>query len=292
MHGAEASFMHRIVILTHELDYFEKMTHLLHGVSKIWRQDDIEVVVLRGTEKFVDGDVAINHVDLTVTPDEYLRFMKRYPLTLNAAVKDISKRSISRSVVSRGDGYKGPVIVKTNCNFGGGREGEIAQQSVFSKYARALRRRLPWTMRAEIDTWKYPIFGSVKEVPRMVWHNPDLMIEKFQPEKQGEFYCMRAWCFLGDAEENVIMYAKQPIIKSAVAVKIEPAPVPDELREIRRELQFDYGKFDYGIANGRVVLYDANRTPAVRNMDANVPLFKVLARGIEQYLQSPLKIAG
>jgi hypothetical protein len=31
---------------------------------------------------------------------------------------------------------------------------------------------------------------------------------------------------------------------------------------MRARLGFDYGKFDYGIVDGQVVLYDVNRTPA------------------------------
>jgi hypothetical protein len=285
--------MQRIAIVTHELDYFDQMTHMLNGVSKVWKEEGIEVIILPGPDKFVDADLAILHVDLTVIPDEYLDFVKRYPIALNASVKDISKRAISKNIVTRGDGYEGPVIVKTNCNYGGGREGEMAQQkSAFGKYTRAIRRRLPWSMRAEIDTWQYPIFDTVGEVPTMVWHNRDLIVERFLPEKQGEFYCMRMWCFLGDADDSVIMYAKQPIIKSAVAVKIEPAPVPDELRKMRREMGFDYGKFDYSIVDERVVLYDANRTPAARNMEKSAPVFKKLAKGIEAYLPVPMRVAG
>jgi hypothetical protein len=32
---------------------------------------------------------------------------------------DISKLAISANLVGRGDAYAGPVIVKTNCNYGG-----------------------------------------------------------------------------------------------------------------------------------------------------------------------------
>jgi hypothetical protein len=50
------------------------------------------------------------------------------------------------------------------------------------------------------------------------------------------------------------------------AVRRELVPEePDELREIRRSLGFDFGKFDYSIVNGRVVLYDRNRTPSVKD---------------------------
>lgn len=90
--------------------------------------------------------------------------------------------------------------------------------------------------------------------------------------------------FLGDAGENLLMYARQAIIKSEVAVSIERCDdIPDELREIRRQLGFDFGKFDYGIIDGRVVLYDANRTPVMLPKPTNSPKFKLLAQGIEQF---------
>ncbi|MGD0769774.1 MAG: hypothetical protein ABSB42_16445 [Tepidisphaeraceae bacterium] len=285
--------MHHIVILTHQHDEFDQMTHLLHGVCQVWRENGIKVTVLRGVGPRVEADLAILHVDVTVVPDEYIQFMRLYPVAINPTVKDISKRHISANLVHRGDGYEGPVIVKTNRNYGGGREAEMAQQSSwFAKYARALRRRLPWSLRAELDVWEYPIFDSVSQLPRAVWHNPDLIVDRFLPERRDGFYCMRSWIFLGDAEENNLMYANQPIIKSKVAVRIEEAQVPDELRKMRRELGFDFGKFDYGIVDGRVVLYDANRTPAVRSMTDNLPTFRLLAKGIDSFLHQPLKIAG
>src|SRR5208337_4706378 len=141
------NFMHHIVILTHQHDEFDQMTHLLHGVCQVWRENGIKVTVLRGVGPRVEADLAILHVDLTVVPDEYIQFMRQYPVAINPTVKDISKRHISANLVHRGDGYQGPVIVKTNRNFGGGREAEMAQQSSwFAKYARAIRRRLPWTL--------------------------------------------------------------------------------------------------------------------------------------------------
>jgi hypothetical protein len=38
-------------------------------------------------------------------------------------------------------------------------------------------------------------------------------------------------------------------------------PVPDDLRETRRRLGFDYGKWDFVLHEGRAVLIDANKTP-------------------------------
>ena len=62
--------------------------------------------------------------------------------------------------------------------------------------------------------------------------------------------------------------------------------MPDELRNIRRDLGFDYGKFDYAIVNDRVVLYDVNRTPALGGLrkERFLPSIRLLAEGIRVYL--------
>ena len=45
--------------------------------------------------------------------------------------------------------------------------------------------------------------------------------------------------------------------------------MPDELRALRRQLGFDYGKFDFVMHEGRAVLLDANKTPGrARNLSA------------------------
>jgi hypothetical protein len=103
---------------------------------------------------------------------------------------------------------------------------------------------------------------------------------------------MRTWVFLGDAEECKIFYANQPIVKSPVAVRIEEGTVPDELREMRRQMGFDFGKFDYGIVDGRVVLYDVNRTPVSRITPQNTPLFKLLASGVDSVFKPKYRAAG
>jgi len=38
--------------------------------------------------------------------------------------------------------------------------------------------------------------------------------------------------------------------------------MPTELDSMRGKLGFDYGKFDYALRDGRVVLFDVNPTPA------------------------------
>jgi hypothetical protein len=272
--------MRHIAIITHEHDGFATTNYFLRGVSEAWQESGIKVTVLQGLGKRVNADLGILHVDLTVVPPEYLEFMRQYPLTLNAGVADISKRRISRSLVSRGDGYDGPVIVKTDLNYGGRRESDIAKKSgSLKRYIHAVRRRLPWSWGAQMGIWDYRIFESATEVPLPVWFNSSLIVERFLPERRDGFYCTRSWTFLGDAERNMLIYAKQPIIKLKVAVRTETVEVPEELRRMRAELGFDFGKFDYAVVDGRVVLYDANKTPAVGAFDDKRAWLKEMAEG-------------
>jgi len=287
--------MNHIVILTHQHEEFSEISYVLKEIAEVWRERGMRVTVLRGVDQRMDADLAILHVDLTVIPDEYLEFMKRYPIAINGFVKDISKRKISANIVNRRDGYQGPVMIKTDLNCGGAAEGAMAQKtSLVQKYIRAIRRRLHWSMRAELGMWDYPVLDSVKKVPRAVWRNSDLVVERFLPERQDGFYVMRSWLFCGEAEENRVIYANQPIVKSPVAVRIEVRnEIPDELRRMRQKLGFDFGKFDYGIVNGRVVLYDANRTPVGRGVTPeSAPVFKLLASGIDAFLKPRLRAAG
>jgi hypothetical protein len=288
--------MRHIVILTHPNDRFSDRGYTLGGVADEWRRAGIVVTVVDNPTRYVDADVAIMHVDLTRTPDEYINFAKQYPRSINCAVTDISKRHISSHIVRPGDGYDGPVIVKTDLNCGGQAEGELAsQKSFFSKLRRAIRRRLPWSLRAEMRTIEYPIFDSVKDVPWAVWHNPSYVVEQFLPERHEDLFCMRNWFFLGDAEDHQLIFNNHPIVKPYDAVRLEPGGVvPEELRNIRARLGFEYGKFDYGVVDGRVVLYDANRTPTMLPTPAYYARFKVLAKGIESFFPSTprLRAAG
>jgi hypothetical protein len=270
--------MRHIAIITHEHDEFANTNYFLRGISEAWRESGMKVTVLRGLEKRVNADLGILHVDLTVVPPEYLEFMRQYPLAINGGVADISKRRISRSLVSRGDGYDGPVIVKTDLNYGGRREVDLARKSgSLRKYILAVRQRLPWSWGAQMGIWDYRIFKSAAEVPLAVWFNSSLIVERFLSERRDGFYCMRLWTFLGDAEKNTLIYAKQPIIKLKVAVRTEAVDVPDELRRMRLELGFEYGKFDYAIVDGRVVLYDANKTPTTNTFEDKRPWLKYMA---------------
>jgi len=278
--------MHHIAIIVHKHFPFDNIRYLLREIAEIWQNDRLRVSVLNGPDNYVDADLAILHVNMTVAPEDYLEFIRRYPVTINSSIRDISKRRISSNLVRRGDGYRGQIVVKTNNNCRGACDSENAAKGpLLKKYTNSLRCRLPWSWRAKLS--EYPIFESADQVPRAVWHNPDLVVEKFLPERSNGFYCLRTWVFLGDKETNSIAYSNEPIVKSYNIVRFEKGvEIPDELRKMRRDMAFDYGKFDYAIVDGRVILYDANWTPSLGSLSREqlLPNILLLAEGIRAYL--------
>lgn len=266
--------MPHIAILAHRNEPFEQVPYYLRGIAGIWREKGLKVSVFHGAERAEPADLAIVHVDLTVVPAEYLALAARYPICLNRYASDISKRTISRQLVRLGDGYKGPVIVKADRNCGGAKEAELAGR-------RGGRSAIPAPFS------DYEVFDATALVPPPVWHDRELVVERFLPEKEGDLFSLRLWYFLGDREFGARNFSKSPIVKSASTVRREPLDeVPDELRELRAELGFDFGKFDYGIVDGRVVLYDANRTPCTGAavIAQSEERYRNLAEGISQYL--------
>lgn len=277
--------MHHIVILVHKRDRFEKINYCLYGIAEYWREKGLQVSISYGCDSYVEADLAVLHVDLTEIPEDYLAFIHQYPVVINGKVSDISKRVISSNLIHPGDDYTGKVIVKTNLNCGGAPERKIMKRAPgLRKYVDRLRRALPWRFGAET---RYRIFPSVEQVPRFVWHNPDLIVEKFVPECHDGLYCLRTWVFLGDKETNSLSYSHQPIIKSGNVIRREiVADIPDEIRQMRKDLGFDFGKFDYAVVDGRVILYDANRTPTLGQFTKEQYLSSIhlLAEGIHGYL--------
>ena len=48
---------------------------------------------------------------------------------------------------------------------------------------------------------------------------------------------------------------------------------------------FDFGKFDYGIVDEQVILYDANRTPTLGGVrEQYMPRVRLLADGLKSFL--------
>jgi len=264
----------KVAVLLHEDDPYPKHAyHMIWELRTLWEEEGIEVEVVKGVEREVEADLIFPHIDLTVIPDPYLEYLARYPYVVNRGVRDISKRTLSEDLVQPGVPYPGPVIVKTNHNCGGKREQRFQRsalgrgrlgplRSALHRFAaRNARRSLRTTKTLESDD--YPIFPSIDHVPPGVFENEALVVERFLPEREGDLYCLRVYVFLGDRHVSKRCKSTERIVKSSSIVSTDLVPVPDEIAAARHRLGFDYGKFDYVIHEGRVVLLDANRTPGL-----------------------------
>ncbi len=253
----------RVLILLHARDRdAERRAYQIWGLADIWRSWGIEVVVERGVDRFVDADVVVNHVDLTVVPEPYVRHMARYAVAINGRCTDTSKRLVSRHLVRPGDGWDGPVIVKTDRNFGGELE-RLILQSRAGRLWDDLRVRLsrhPWRVRRWLSTHDYPVLESVSAVPEDVWSNPQFVVERFLPEREGDLYALRTLTLFGDRWISRRRVSASPVIKSGSAIRIEDIEPHPEVFEAVRRLALDRGKVDYVLHAGQAVILDANRT--------------------------------
>jgi len=252
----------RIAIITHEIDEFQDSNYLLRHLCNRWKQEGMEIVVVKGVNpELPAADLAILHTDITTVGEDYIRIINQYPLVINGAVTDISKTAFSDLLVQKSDTYNGKVIVKTNANFGGMRE----RKEKFQKgdMASTIEIQRPWR---RVEWMKeYPTFSSTSDVPSGVWRNDRLVVEKFLPEQnsQGE-YLLKMWVFLGDQGIYYQAVSPDPVIKSHNLIRrefLDVNDVPESIRDIRVNLGFDYGKFDFAMHQGKPVLYDVNRTP-------------------------------
>jgi hypothetical protein len=256
-----------IAILMHEWAEGKPGNYLIYNLADYWREDGHEVSFLYGTKRFVPADLLFVHVDLSVVPDFYLSFAKRYPIVVNGGIKDIRKKAFSHGLLRPGDSWPGPVIVKTNNNYAGKPESKQGQYdgitgNICSKM-RAARNRLDleWIDPAIEKPTDYRVYDRLQDVPRLYFYHPELIIQKFMPERENGLYCLRMMFFLGDRLGCLRLKSKQRIVNMNTSEdtewNIEPHP---KLVALRDQLGINYGKFDYVIVDGQVVLLDINKT--------------------------------
>jgi hypothetical protein len=160
-----------------------------------------------------------------------------------------------------GDPYSGKVIAKTDLNYGGSPERIIKRNP--SLWRRLLSHRF---VRGDANgsrfkaPFDYRIYDGLAEVPPAVFERNDVVVEKFLPEQEENFFFVRHYEFLGDRATCTRLAATNPIVKDQAVVRIEEVEPHPEILQARERLNFDYGKFDYVLHDGRPVLLDANKT--------------------------------
>ena len=109
-----------IAVLFHERESPERLPfYAVNYLARYWREDGIKVHFCFGIDSLVRADILLLHVNLSVVPQAYLDAGKGYPVALNDRVQDIRKSTLSENLLSPGDAWDGPVIVKSDLNYGG-----------------------------------------------------------------------------------------------------------------------------------------------------------------------------
>ena len=263
----------RIVVVRHQNERQNISSYLLHPLLQIWREQGHEILVVRGLADLPDADLAILHVDLTLVPDEYAEAVQRYPRVVNGRTVDVSKRNVSSILVQKGDDWDGKVVAKANLNCFG-----VPEYRIYGSASSGFPTDLP-----ELPIG-YTVYPAIGRVPDRVWEDPNVVVERFLPEHDGEYYYLRVYTFCGDGIRNRICKARRPIIRGRAIIDHWPGPeVPEELLAERERLGMDYGKFDYVVRDGRAILLDANKTPSTR---VGLPreMFEDLAAGLPSLL--------
>ena len=253
--------MAKIVLIMHEFDRLldgrplgsKSPRYMICDVLMELRHRGHDVETVAGVRRHAPGDAAILHVDCSLVPQDYIEMARCYPLAINVAAADIRKRSTSQVLIEQDTAWSGPVIVKSNYNYRG------EPERLHNRIARRRLRKAPHPGVRAMES--YQVYPSPSHVPAPMWIDRDLVVEKFVPENDRHGYAMRIWNFFGDRERCARVAGPEPIIKADNFTHREEAPVPDDLRERRRQLGFDFGRFDFVVHDGRAILLDANKTP-------------------------------
>lgn len=256
--------------------------YLMYRLADLWREDGHTVSV--GLTSTLEADLAIMHVDLTVMQNDHVPDNPDHRPMINGCVLDISKVRISRQRVLQGDAHAGPVIVKSNFNAFGSKEYRALGRWSGARIRRRLSKVLPWRWVGCLPKQDYPILDDISQVPHWVWGRSDLIVERFVPERDGDDYVLRCWLFFGEQEYSVKLFSRHPVVKVANIYRHEYLhEVPDSLRETRRALGFDFGKFDYVMVDGQAILLDANKTPTIAGTSRTPNLLR-LAKGLSGFV--------
>lgn len=275
----------RILIICHEHDRALLPHYIMAALADRWRADGHDVRIQFGWHARPAADVVIPHLDVTRMPPAALALLNSYPVVLNRALSDIGKRRISRNLVSRSDPWPGPVIVKTDANHAG--VPDAARRRPRRGFWRWLTRRpRPPIVLPPRPPQSYRIFEHIAAVPPEIWHDPDLVVEKFRPERDGDRFVVRQWIVLGRQVIERRMVSTQPIAPPGAMVEFSEdfVPEPPELRDWRARIGFDYGKFDFARPDGELVVFDVGTTPTSRATNARPANVAHLAAGLAPYI--------
>ena len=239
-------------------------SYRLWHLVETWRHAGHEVVLHAGTAPLPDPrpfDLVVPHIDATLRPPRYAAWLHARPRVINRACVDLSKREVSDAHLAGNSAYDGPMLVKTQANYGGVPERRLLGRPHSTRDVPRDWGRVTW-----LPPMRYLLVASRDALPPGIEGNPALSLERFVPERSGESYAVRTWTFAGEAESCVRHVSGDAIVKpSASGPPPQACAVPDHVRQARSRLGLDYGKIDFVLAQGRPWVLDATATPGLRD---------------------------
>jgi hypothetical protein len=261
----------KIAILFHQSVSEERLlNYLISALANIWREDGHEVIFIFGVSTYVPADIIIVHIDLSVVPDEYFEFAKQYPAAVNGLVRDIRKSTYSTQKLAENDIYDGRVIVKSDLNYAGVPERKVYGGEGLFKSPK-----------------QYRVYAHARDMPPEYFHRDDVIVEKFLPELDDEgHYCVRNYYFFGDRVFAMRWRSTNPIVNNSSRFggeRVEPDPA---IVALRAKLNFDYGKFDYIVVDGKATILDCNKTIGGGTIAPNMQQFtRFRAEGLYSFFR-------
>ena len=260
--------------------------YLVHKLAVNWESMGFKVSTGPIAEVPADLAAVICHWDQTQVEAELVPSNPHGIPMLNHRILDISKRSFSSLILSKGEDWQGPVIVKTNMNCFGHIEQRKRQRTFLQLLQRGLSE-LNWKWACCLPPGEYPVLDSISEVPDWVWADSKWVVEKFLPERDGDLYCIRFWVFFGTQGYMYRLASTEPVVKNrdrAVSFEFFESEPPEALQQFRKEHQLDFGKIDYVETEAGIVPFDINKTPTLAS-ESGAPHLKQLSKGIFDFLQ-------
>jgi hypothetical protein len=164
---------------------------------------------------------------------------------------------VATNLLRHGDAYDGAAIVKSNYNFGGIPEARLAGQP-----------------RPVVD--QYRVYARFRDVPAALFAREDLVVQKFEAERDGALYCVRYLAVMGRYRHCIRLRSRSHLVKGDNYLPdveaIDPHP---EILAAREKLGLDYGKMDYVVVDGRAILLDVNKTVGIGMMSDDPKMRKL-----------------
>jgi hypothetical protein len=217
--------------------------------------------ILDRPEKSGAARKALLHLDLTELPDSYRDLAAQYDGAINGGALSIHRFLYSTLRLSEGDAHGGAVVVKTVLNARGLPEVRLRRSRNRWTRMRYLLGKLLVPGFRERAAPHYRVYRSVGEVPKKVWRDARLMVEKYAFDSLEMPIVKHRYLFMLGAQLNIKQVYNDPLCSSAKIISSEAVgPPPQEVMAVRRQLKLDYGAIDYFIVEGRGVVVDANKT--------------------------------